>query len=86
MNYFILRSAARPLIVAALMLTAASHSSASTVTARRTPTPAPTVTGGVLDIDLLLTRASEPLERAVQRFLDLADARPHGDDQALNIR
>lgn len=47
---------------------------------------APTVNGGVLDIDLLVTRSSDPFARAVDRFLDLADDRPVGDDQTLNIR
>ena len=47
---------------------------------------APTVSGGVLDIDLLVTRSSDPIDRAVERFLDLADDRPLGDDQTLNIR
>ena len=47
---------------------------------------APTVTGGVLDVDLLVTRSSDPFDGAVERFLDLADGRPPGDDQKLNIR
>jgi len=46
----------------------------------------PTVAGGVLDVDLLITRITDPLHRAVDRFLDLAEQRPPGNDGVLNIR
>jgi len=46
----------------------------------------PTVTAGVLDIDLLVTRRTDPLAGAVDRLLDLADDRPPGNDGVLNIR
>ena len=46
----------------------------------------PTVTAGVLDVDLLVTRRTDPLSYAVDRLLDLADGRPPGDDGVLNIR
>jgi len=46
----------------------------------------PTVTSGVLDIDLLVTRRTDPLAYAVDRLLDLAEGRPPGDDGVLNIR
>ncbi len=46
----------------------------------------PTVTSGVLDVDLLVTRRTEPLAHAVDRLLDLAEGRPPGDDGVLNIR
>jgi len=46
----------------------------------------PTVTSGVLDLDLLVTRRTDPLAYAVDRLLDLADGRPPGDDGVLNIR
>ena len=46
----------------------------------------PTVTSGVLDIDLLVTRRTDPLAHAVDRLLDLAEGRPPGDDGVLNIR
>jgi len=47
---------------------------------------APTVTSGVLDVDLLVTRRTDPLAYAVDRLLDLAEGRPPGDDRVLNIR
>ncbi len=47
---------------------------------------APTVTSGVLDVDLLVTRRTDPLAYAVDRLLDLAEGRPPGDDGVLNIR
>ena len=46
----------------------------------------PTFTGGVLDVDLLVTRRTDPLSYAVERLLDLADGRPPGHDGVLNIR
>lgn len=46
----------------------------------------PTVTSGVLDVDLLVTRRTDPLAYAVDRLLDLAEGRPPGDDGVLNIR
>lgn len=46
----------------------------------------PTVTAGVPDVDLLVTRSTDPLAGAVERLLDLAEGRPSGDDGVLNIR
>jgi len=46
----------------------------------------PTVTNGILDIDLLVSRVTRPLDQAVDRLLDLAEGRPSGDDNVLNIR
>ena len=46
----------------------------------------PTVTDGVLDIDLLVTRNADPLQAALHRLLDLVQQRPPGDDKVLNIR
>ncbi|SDX71795.1 4Fe-4S single cluster domain-containing protein [Modestobacter sp. DSM 44400] len=46
----------------------------------------PTVTGGVLDTDLLLTRTVRPLQRPVQAMLTVLGARPEGADSTLNIR
>jgi len=46
----------------------------------------PTVTSGVPDVDLLVTRRTDPLAHAVDRLLDLAEGRPAGDDGVLNIR
>jgi len=40
----------------------------------------------VLDLDLLVTRRTDPLAYAVDRLLDLAEGRPSGDDNVLNIR
>ena len=45
----------------------------------------PTVTNGVLDIDLLVSRVTRPLDQAVDRLLDLPEGRPSGDDNVLNI-
>ena len=47
---------------------------------------APTVRGGVLDTDLLLTRTVRPLSRPLDAMLVVAGARPDGADTALNIR
>lgn len=47
---------------------------------------APTVTHGVLDIDLLLTRTVRPLRRPVDAMLSVMGARPEGADSTLNIR
>ena len=47
---------------------------------------APTVRGGVLDTDLLLTRTVRPLSRPLDAMLIVAGARPDGADTALNIR
>ena len=47
---------------------------------------APTVRGGVLDTDLLLTRTVRPLSRPLGAMLTVAGARPAGADATLNIR
>ena len=47
---------------------------------------APTVTGGVLDTDLLLTRTVRPLQRPIDAMLTVLGARPEGADSTLNIR
>jgi len=47
---------------------------------------APTVTRGVLDTDLLLTRTVAPLQRPVDAMLAVVGARPEGADSTLNIR
>ena len=47
---------------------------------------APTVRGGVLDTDLLLTRTVRPLSRPLDAMLTVAGARPVGTDTTLNIR
>jgi MoaA/NifB/PqqE/SkfB family radical SAM enzyme len=47
---------------------------------------APTVTRGVLDTDLLLTRTVRPLQRPVDAMLTVLGARPEGADSTLNIR
>ena len=47
---------------------------------------APTVTRGVLDTDLLLTRTVLPLRRPLDAMLAVAGARPEGADSTLNIR
>lgn len=46
----------------------------------------PTVHGGRLDTDLLVTRQRLPLEGPAQALLGLADASPQGTDTTLNIR
>ncbi len=47
---------------------------------------APTVTRGVLDTDLLLTRTVRPLQRPLEAMLAVVGTRPEGDDSTLNIR
>lgn len=47
---------------------------------------APTITRGVLDTDLLLTRTVQPLQRPVDAMLAVVGARPEGADSTLNIR
>jgi MoaA/NifB/PqqE/SkfB family radical SAM enzyme len=47
---------------------------------------APTVTNGVLDTDLLLTRTVRPLQRPLDAMLTVVGARPEGADSTLNIR
>jgi MoaA/NifB/PqqE/SkfB family radical SAM enzyme len=47
---------------------------------------APTVHGGRLDTDLLVSRRRLPLERPAEALLALADAAPEGRDTTLNIR
>jgi MoaA/NifB/PqqE/SkfB family radical SAM enzyme len=47
---------------------------------------APTVEGGRVDLDLLVSRQRLPLEAPTRTWLALADARPPGADTALNIR
>jgi MoaA/NifB/PqqE/SkfB family radical SAM enzyme len=46
----------------------------------------PTVHGGRLDTDLLVTRQRLPLQGPAQALLGLADASPQGTDTTLNIR
>lgn len=47
---------------------------------------APTVQGGRLDTDLMVTRQKLPLEAPAQALLALAQANPEGTDSTLNIR
>lgn len=47
---------------------------------------APTVTNGVLDTDLLLTRTVRPLQRPLDAMLTVVGARPAGADSTLSIR
>lgn len=47
---------------------------------------APTVRGGRLDLDLLVSRTRLPLERPTGALLRLAAANPEGTDTSLNIR
>ena len=47
---------------------------------------APTVEGGRVDLDLLVSRQRLPLEAPTRAWLALADGRPPGADSALNIR
>jgi MoaA/NifB/PqqE/SkfB family radical SAM enzyme len=47
---------------------------------------APTVHGGRLDTDLLLTRQRFPLQAPTRALLAVADANPGGTDTTLNIR
>ena len=47
---------------------------------------APTVHGGRLDTDLLLTRQRLPLDAPTRALLAVADANPAGTDTTLNIR
>ncbi len=46
----------------------------------------PTVTGGVLDTDLLVTRTTDPLRVPAEALLRLVEARPPGSDARLGIR
>jgi MoaA/NifB/PqqE/SkfB family radical SAM enzyme len=46
----------------------------------------PTVHGGALDIDLLITRATAPLTRPARALLRLVEGRPAGSDADLHIR
>jgi len=46
----------------------------------------PTVHSGVLDTDLLITRTIRPLSVPAESMLRLIEARPPGEDAALNIR
>ncbi len=46
----------------------------------------PTVTGGVLDTDLLLTRTTNPLSVPVEALLRVVGARPPGADARTGIR
>ncbi|MGQ0575010.1 MAG: radical SAM protein [Pseudonocardia sp.] len=46
----------------------------------------PTVRGGRLDTDLLVTRTTRPLEVPAQALLRLVEGRPRGADSTLNIR
>lgn len=47
---------------------------------------APTVHVGRTDTDLLVTRAVDPLALPAETLVRLAEGRPHGDDETLNIR
>ena len=47
---------------------------------------APTVTGGVLDTDLLLTRTTDPLRIPTAALLRLVEGRPPGEDARTGIR
>jgi MoaA/NifB/PqqE/SkfB family radical SAM enzyme len=47
---------------------------------------APTVQGGRVDLDLLVSRQRLPLESPTRAWLALAEARPEGADTTLNIR
>ena len=46
----------------------------------------PTVAGGVLDTDLLVTRTTDPLRIPAEALLRLVQGRPPGDDARLGIR
>ena len=46
----------------------------------------PTVAGGVLDTDLLVTRTTDPLRIPAEALLRLVEGRPQGDDARLGIR
>ncbi len=46
----------------------------------------PTVHGGKLDTDLLLSRTTSPLDRPASILLRLVQGRPPGDDAKLNIQ
>lgn len=46
----------------------------------------PTVRGGRLDTDLLVTRMTSPLRRPAETLLRIVDQRPRGDDAARGIR
>jgi len=46
----------------------------------------PTVTGGVLDTDLLVTRTTDPLRIPAEALLRLMEARPRGEDARTGIR
>jgi len=46
----------------------------------------PTVTGGVLDTDLLVTRTTDPLRIPAEALLRLVQARPPGEDARTGIR
>ncbi len=47
---------------------------------------APTVRGGMLDTDLLLSRTTRPLQRPVDAMITVLGGRPEGADSTLNIR
>jgi hypothetical protein len=47
---------------------------------------APTVQGGRLDLDLMVSRQRLPLDAPTSAWLALAEARPEGTDTTLNIR
>jgi MoaA/NifB/PqqE/SkfB family radical SAM enzyme len=47
---------------------------------------APTVQGGRVDLDLLVSRQRLPLEAPTRTWLALAEGRPQGADTTLNIR
>ncbi len=46
----------------------------------------PTVHGGLLDTDLLITRTTAPLSVPAKALLRLVEGQPRGADSALNIR
>ncbi len=47
---------------------------------------APTVRGGVTDLDLLVSRQTAPLAEAARRFLAVVADQPVGDDVVRNVR
>jgi hypothetical protein len=47
---------------------------------------APTVRGGRLDTDLLVSRVTSPLQRPVDALLRIAEQLPEGHDASIGIR
>ena len=46
----------------------------------------PTVRGGRTDLDLLVSRQTDPLAAALERFLGIVSEQPVGDDVQRSIR